>query len=125
VLADVLLYAGSGVLALWGGSHVASTRAVVRGFGDISPANVRVLTMEWVAEGLTHMFVALVVVLVTSIAGSDAPGSLVVFRAGAGFLIAIGVLTALTGARTPVVWCKLCPVVMSVVAAAYLAASVL
>jgi hypothetical protein len=38
-------------------------------------------------------------------------------------LVALGVLTALTGARTPVVWFKVCPVVMAGPAGLLLAAS--
>ena len=41
----------------------------------------------------------------------------------AALLVALGVLTALTGARTRVVWFKICPVVMAVAAVLLLAAS--
>jgi hypothetical protein len=36
------------------------------------------------------------------------------YRLSAGLLAAIAVLTALTGARTPIVWFRACPVVMAV-----------
>ncbi len=41
----------------------------------------------------------------------------------AGLLVAIAALTALTGARTPVVWFKVCPIVLSSSAALLVAAS--
>ena len=122
--AQVLVYTGSALLALWGAAHLIPTRAVVRGFGEISRDNALVLTMEWVAEGLTHLFVALLVVLVTAFAGVDASGSLVVYRAAAGFLVAIAILTAATGARTPVVWYRVCPFLLTGVALLYVAGSV-
>jgi len=53
-----LLYAGAGVIFLWGVGHLMPTRGVVLGFGDLSPDNTRIITMEWMAEGLT--FVSLV-----------------------------------------------------------------
>jgi hypothetical protein len=46
-----------------------------------------------------------------------------VYRAAAALLIALGTLTALTGARTPVVWFKICPALLASSAALLLAAS--
>jgi len=46
-----------------------------------------------------------------------------VYRAVATVLVAIGLLTAVTGAQTPVVWFKICPAVMAVGAALLLTAS--
>ncbi len=46
-----------------------------------------------------------------------------VYRVVAGLLVAIAALTALTGARTPVVWFKVCPVLLTCSAALLLAAS--
>lgn len=122
---EVLLYAGSAALAVWGAMHVKATRDVVRDFGSISADSTHIITMEWIAEGLTHVFVAVLVVLVTIIAGPDTPASDVVYRASAAMLVAIGLLTLLTGARVPVIWFKLCPALMAVVATAFLIASFL
>jgi hypothetical protein len=44
-------------------------------------------------------------------------------RAAAGLLLALATLTALTGARTAVVWFKICPVVLGGGAGLLLAAS--
>ena len=41
----------------------------------------------------------------------------------AGFLVVVGLWTALTGARNPVIWFKLCPAVLAVTAGLLLAAS--
>jgi hypothetical protein len=103
--------------------HLIATRNVVRGFGEITADNTHIITMEWIAEGLTHVFVALLVVLVTAIAGSDTSASNVVYRVSAALLTAIGILTLLTGARVPVIWFKLCPPLMAAVAAALVIAS--
>jgi hypothetical protein len=122
---EVLLYAGSAVLAVWGVAHLMPTRGVVSGFGEITKDNAYIITMEWMAEGLAHVFVAVLVVLVTAIAGPDVTASAVVYRVSAGFLVAIGVLTQLTGARVSVIWFKLCPAVMATVATAFVVASLL
>ena len=39
-----------------------------------------------------------------------------VYRAASTLLISLGTLTALTGARTPVIWFKVCPVLLAVAA---------
>jgi hypothetical protein len=56
---DILLYAGAGVIFLWGAAHVARTRGVVAGFGELSPDNRRIITME----GLALCFVGALVFL--------------------------------------------------------------
>lgn len=48
-----------------------------------------------------------------------------VYRAAAGLLIALGILTGFTGARTPVIWFKICPFLLGGSAALLLAASVI
>jgi hypothetical protein len=62
---QVLLYLGSSFLFFWGAAHLLPTRSVVKGFGDISPDNKRIITMEWIIEGLALMFIAAVVASVT------------------------------------------------------------
>ncbi len=113
VTAEVLVYAAAGVVAVWGGSHLVPTRSVIAGFGAISSDNRRVLAMEWIAEGVTMLFVGALVVAVTLSEGAGDSAAVLVYRLAAGLLAAVAVLTALTGARTPVVWFKACPFVLS------------
>ena len=37
----------------WGVAHLFPTRSIVRDFGDIGTQNRRVITMEWIFEGIT------------------------------------------------------------------------
>jgi hypothetical protein len=60
------------------------------------------------------------VVVVTAVSGADAVTSHWVYRIGAALLLALAVLTAVTGARTPVVWFKVCPLLLSSAAAVLL-----
>ncbi len=64
---QVLLYVGSSLLLFWGTAHLFPTRSVVKGFGDISLDNKRIITMEWITEGLALMFIGAVVASVTYI----------------------------------------------------------
>ncbi len=48
---SLLLYLASLLLIGWGIAHLLPTKNVVKGFGDISLDNQRVITMEWINEG--------------------------------------------------------------------------
>lgn len=52
-----LNYLAFGIVIVWGVSHIVPTAAVVRSFGDISADSRRIITMEWVGEGLALTFV--------------------------------------------------------------------
>jgi hypothetical protein len=77
-----------------------------------------------VAEGLTMIVVGVLVAAVTLADGGDGGAvALLAYRLSAGLLAGIAVLTAFTGARTPVVWSKACPYVMAGCVALLLAGS--
>lgn len=113
------------VVALWGVAHAAPTRQVLAGFAPISADNRRVVVQEWLAEAFTMWGVAALVIVVTVVGGPDASARDWVYRVAAGLLAALGILTALTGARTPVIWFKICPILLGGSAALLLAASLL
>jgi hypothetical protein len=120
-----LLYVGSIVIILWGISHIVPTRSVVEGFGSITEENQLLITMEWVAEGLTLCFIGLLVLYVTLRAGAVNPVSVMVYRASALMLLVMAGWTGLTGARTSVIPIKICPIVKTVVAVLFILGSVL
>jgi hypothetical protein len=117
-----LAYVAAGIVFLWGVSHIIPTRRVVAGFGNIDRDNQFIITMEWVAEGMSFMFVAVLIVAVT---WSDKVAEDLVYWVTVGFLMTIGAWTAMTGARTKVVWFKMCPLVMTVASGLLIAASLL
>jgi hypothetical protein len=122
---DTLAYIAAGIVFLWGVSHIIPTKQVVAGFGDIGRDNRLIITMEWVAEGLSFMFVAALIVAVTWSGKTPEAAEDLVYRVTVGFLLTIGAWTAMTGARTEVIWFKMCPVVMSVTSGLLIAASYL
>ncbi len=121
---QVLAYIAAALIAVWGVAHAVPTKRVVDSFAPITADNRRVLTQEWLAESLTMWGMAALVVAVTATA-ADIQVTAIVFRVVAGLLVALAVLTALTGARTPVVWFKVCPALLATSAALLLVASVL
>lgn len=120
---EVLAYVAAAVTGLWGVAHAIPTRQVVAGFGPISVDNRRVLTQEWLAEAVAMWGIAGLVVVVTAVDGG-AEVTRWVYRVVAGVWVVLGALTAATGARTPVVWFKICPVLLTVSAALLVLASV-
>jgi hypothetical protein len=122
---EILIYVGAGVITLWGIAHIAPTRSVVGGFEPTSQDNRRIITMEWIAEGLTLCFIGLLVLFVTALEGAESGVSLIVFRASAAMLFVMAGLTALTGARTSVLPIKICPFVKILVAVLFIVGSIL
>ncbi len=122
---EILLYVGSAVLIVWGIAHIVPTKNVVKGFGQISEDNKRIITMEWVAEGLVLCFLGFLVLFVTVLGDPQDDASLIVYRASAAMLIAMAIWTALTGARTPIIPIKICPFVKTLVAVMFILGSVL
>jgi len=124
-MSNTLFFAGSIIILVWGIAHIVPIKSVVNGFGQISEDNKRIITMEWIAEGVTLCFIGLLALL-TAIYGDPASfTSTIVYRASGGVLIAMAVLTGLTGARTPIIPIRICPIIKSVVAALFLVGSML
>ena len=121
---DILLYIGSTVIILWGLAHIAFTKGVVNGFEPISRDNKLVITMEWIAEGLTLCFIGMLVLLITVLEGTDNSVSIFVYRASAVMLIFMAVLSLFTGARTPNIPYKLCPPIFTTAAILFIVGSV-
>ena len=64
---SIILYVASGIIALWGMAHLCAIGGVIRGFGEISVDNKRIITMEWIVEGLALLMIAAFVATVTAI----------------------------------------------------------
>ncbi len=122
---ETLAYVAAGLVCLWGVMHAVPTGRVVAGFEPITADNRRVLLQEWLAEAFTMWGVAALVIGVTIIGPEGADAVEWTYRASAGLLLALAVLTTFTGARTPTIWFKLCPVVKITTATLLVVASVL
>ena len=93
---QILLYVGSAFLLFWGVAHLFPTRSVVKGFGDISVDNERIITMEWIIEGVSLIFIAVIVAAVTSIDHASAI-SRTVYWISFVMLNTLSVISLLTG----------------------------
>ena len=120
---EALAYLAAALTGGWGLAHAIPTRQVLAGFAPISQDNRRILAQEWLAEAVTMWGIAALMVVVTVVEG-DGGLAAWVYRIAAGMLMTLAVLTALTGARTPIVWFKICPVLLTVSATSLLIASI-
>jgi hypothetical protein len=121
----ILLYVGAGIITVWGIAHIIPTKAVINGFGEISQDNRRIITMEWIAEGLTLCFIGLLVLFVTICGEAQSRTSIMVYMASAAMLVIMAALTSVTGARTSIVPIKICPFVKIAVAVLFILGTLL
>ena len=112
-MSDVLLlYIGGALPMVWGITHLFPTRNVVAGFGDISVDNRRIITMEWITEGVALVFIGAVVCAVTAI-DPGSPVSRAVYWSAVVGLNVLSVVSLFTGARIAFLPFQLCPVLFT------------
>ena len=109
----VLLCLGSFLVLFWGIAHLFPTRAVVRRFGDISADNRRIITMEWIVEGISLIFIAVVVLLATAVDRTSAVSKAIVWASFA-MLNTLSAVSLATGFKVRFLPFKLCPMVFTV-----------
>lgn len=110
---DVFIYIGSGIVFLWGAAHLFPTRNIVKGFGDISDDNRRIITMEWIAEGVALLFAGVLPAVVT-ILDPDGRTSTIVCLLTAGFLTVMALVAFCVGRKTSIIPIKVCPLILLV-----------
>ena len=104
-----------GFLSLaWGTAHLIPTASVAKGFGNISLDNTRIITMEWMNEGFTLIFLGLLVIVVTLVNGSFGKTARVVYLLTFIMLEAMSVLSLFTGFRVDFLPYKLCPLIFTI-----------
>ncbi len=110
---QVFLYLGSLFLLFWGIAHLFPTRSVVKGFEDISLDNKRIITMEWIIEGVSLIFIGAIVASVTYIDYTSVI-SKTIYWISFGMLNTFSILSLLTGFKINFLPFKLCPVIFTI-----------
>jgi len=122
---STLFWTGSVAIFLWGIGHLIPTRNVVAGFGELSPDNRRIITMEWIAEGLTLCFAGALTGFFVFALGAEHAATHLAARASAVMLMILAAVSAFTGARTAILPMKLCPYIKTTVAVLFIVATCL
>ena len=109
---EVLLFVAAGLTGLWGVAHLFAAKGVIAGFGDISMDNRRIITMEWIVEGVALLSTAAFV----AVAGAIDPTSRVasaVFGVAIATLLVLAVVSLFTGFRVHFFAYRLCPLIFT------------
>lgn len=106
------LYLGAGLTILWGISHLFPTRNVVNDFGDISEDNRHIITMEWIVEGVSLIFIGILVSVVTYLDPNSLVSSAVYILSVIG-LITLALVSLFTGFKVNFFPFKLCPFILT------------
>jgi hypothetical protein len=109
---DVLLYIAAALTGVWGIAHLLATGGVVAGFGELSAHNRRIITMEWVVEGVALIALGALVAAVT-IAGSGDAAASAAYAVAIATLLALAVVSLFTGFRVAFLPFRLCPLIFA------------
>ena len=109
----IILYLGAALTALWGIAHLFPTKSVVEGFGDISIDNKRIITMEWIVEGVSLFFMGLLVATLTFIDPLSLVSRAVYILIILGLLV-LATVSLFTGFKVNFLPYKLCPFIFTV-----------
>ena len=115
-MSQVLLYLGAILTVIWGISHLIPTKNVVTGFGDISKDNRNIIMMEWIVEGVSLIFIGVLVGVLTYISplGALLRAAYAVVVAG---LLALAIVSLFTGFKVKFLPFRLCPFILTISAA--------
>jgi hypothetical protein len=109
---QILLYLGALFTFAWGVAHLFSTKSVVKGFGDISQDNKRIITMEWIVEGLSLIFIGTIVAVVT-ILDRNSTLSRSIYWICFAELNLLSIVSLFTGFKVNFLPFKLCPIIFT------------
>ena len=109
----ILLYLGAGLTILWGISHLIPTKNVVNDFGDISQDNRHIITMEWIIEGVSLIFIGVLVAVVTVINPNTLVSNAVYIVSVIGLLV-LAFVALFTGFKVKFLPFKLCPFILTI-----------
>lgn len=112
---QIMIYFGAALIIIWGIAHLIPTKSIVSGFGELSADNRRILTMEWIAEGMTLCFIGTLVFLV-AIVEPWGVATAITIRLSAAMLLGMAILSLFTGARTSILPMRLCPAIKTMAA---------
>jgi len=112
MLNQILFYIAAAFVTFWGIAHLIPTRNVVADFGDISTDNKNIITMEWINEGATLIFIGVLVATVTILDPTSSISQAVYWLAFV-MLNALSVISLFTGFKVSLIPFKLCPVIFT------------
>ena len=116
---EILIYAASILIIIWGLVQLYPAKARSKVIGELSGDNNKIVSMEWIAEGVTFILIGILVVTVTYIAGTEKVGSKILYLSSSVmlFILTLWSLSKISSKWTKTM--KACLVIKSTVAAIY------
>ena len=108
----VFIFLAALLSVMWGVAHLFPTKNVVKGFGDISRDNQRVITMEWINEGATLIFIGALIAAVTLVDPASGVARTVYWLAIV-MLNALSIISLFTGFKVNFLPYRLCPIIFT------------
>jgi len=109
----ILILLGALLTVFWGIAHLFPTMSVVKGFGEISLDNKRIIIMEWIVEGVALIFIGTLVAGVTLIDSQSIVSRFVDYLSIVTLLL-LALISLFTGFRINFLPFRLCPVIFTV-----------
>jgi len=106
----VFFFLSGALTIIWGIAHLFPTKNVVKSFGDISTDNKRIITMEWIIEGISLIFIGVLTILIV-ITDSHSNLSRYIYMTFIVMLVTLSIVSFFTGFRVKFLPYKLCPVI--------------
>jgi len=107
-----LLYVASALTGLWGIAHLFATRGVLAGFGELTADNRRIITMEWIVEGVALVSLASLVATVTAVDATTVVAS-AAYAVAIATLLVLALVSLATGFRVAFLPFRLCPFIFT------------
>ncbi len=104
----LLTYVGAFLTLGWGVAHLFPTRSVVAAFGPISIDNNRIITMEWITEGVALIFIGILAAMATFLDRSGAVTRAIYWLTFCA-LNTLSLVSLFTGFKISFIPYKLCP----------------
>jgi hypothetical protein len=111
-----LLYLAAALTGVWGIAHLFATRGVVAGFGELTADNRRIITMEWIVEGVALVSLASLVAAVTAV-DMAATAATAAYAVAVATLLVLALVSLATGFRVAFLPFRLCPLIFTISAA--------
>jgi hypothetical protein len=109
----ILVFIGAILTILWGITHLFPTKNVVKEFGEISQDNKHIITMEWIIEGMSLIFIGILVLLISLLGGVNNEVKIYVNIISSVMLFSLAVVSLFTGFKVKFIVFKLCPVIFT------------
>ena len=107
----LFIYLGGLLTIIWGIAHLFPTNSVIKGFGNISVDNFRIIKMEWINESLVLIFIGLLAISVRMVNEINCNVAKTVYVLIFLMLAAMSILSLYTGFKIDFLPFKLCPLI--------------